>query len=131
MSLEYSIDWYLGRDLQLPSKDDFTTCYLYHKGEVIFKGTPAEYKQQPTVVGAVLQRIVDTEALHAAQDLVYAERKVRNDAYRRDVWAEHGMMAHPKVNKVWELTLAIATRHGIEHEDVEELFGDLADLVKD
>jgi hypothetical protein len=131
MSLEYSIDWYLGRDLVRPTKTDFSTYFLYHKGEVIFKGTPDEYKQQPTTIGAVLERAFDMDAYNAAVDIFHAERKLRNEVYRRDVWAEHGMMAHPKVNAVWELTLAIATRHGIEHESVEELFGDIANLLKD
>jgi hypothetical protein len=133
MSLEHPIDWYLGRDLKLPTRADFTTYYVYRKGEVIFKGTSDEYKvnQASVTPGAVLERVVDEEALRAAQVLVYAERKLRNEVYRRDVWAEHGMMGHPKVNAVWELTLAIATRHGIEHENVEELFGDIANLLKD
>ena len=125
-------DYYSKSSITYPVKQDYTTYYVYDKGEVI--GKFAAWERSKAVLeglfpNAVVQAVLDEDAfkVHQAQ---YNEEKHRlGEEFENDLFDEFGVSDNPKRHKCFSLAWENGHAHG--YSEVYNHFGDYVELIKD
>ena len=111
-----------------PSKDDYTTIFIYKAGRVIVEEKLSTYKLNGKVDG-VEEKVVDKEGYDAAMKVYRAEDNRLFNQFKEDVLEENGLTNHPKAMKVF--ALAWEEGHSSGYENVAYYVDKYADLVRD
>jgi hypothetical protein len=125
-------DYYSKSSITYPVKQDYTTYYVYDKGEVI--GKFAAWERSKAVLeglfpNAVVQAVLDEDAfkVHQAQ---YNEEKHRlEEKFQTDLFDEFGVSDNPKRHKCFNLAWEYGHAHG--YSEVYNHFSDYVELIKD
>jgi hypothetical protein len=123
-------DYYSTNSLSYPSKDEFTTVFVYSQGKTVWQGPYAEYKtKRDTFVGMVVEKVVDEAALMMQRRLYGAETGRLEAEFRRDLLEEHGVTENRKASRCY----AIAYEHGHSagFSEIASYFDEIVDLIKD
>lgn len=113
-----------------PHKDDYTTYYVYHKGEKIWEGSYSEYKNNsdvPFPKGFVFEKFVDEEAYKEHLRKYNLEINKLRQEFKDDLFEEFGVTDNPKREKCFQLVVDYST---ICLKDVYEAFADFVDLIR-
>ena len=125
-------DYYSKSSIPYPAKQDYTTYYVYDKGEVIGKFAAFD-RSKPCLGGlypnAVIQDVLDEDAFKAQQARHNEERSRLEQEFQDDLFDEFGVSDNPKRHKCFSLAWENGHAHGL-HE-VYSHFSDYVELIKD
>lgn len=148
-----------GADLIYPNKREFTTLYVYYRGEVIAtidttniaitatildarleelgidvgsKGLTENIDKLPgelSTLGVTVEKAVNTEAFKHAQEQYRGIIGERIDEFRKELYEYYGVTDNPKADAVYDK--AYDRGHSAGYGEVSSYFGDLVDLIVD
>lgn len=130
-------DYYSKPQTSYPSNLDYTTVFVYDKGEVIWSGAHSEYTStimdnHPT---AVVQKVFDKDSFKKHRDRHNEESCRLHQQFISDLYAEFGVSDNPKKDKAfalaWDRALARANSFDDRYTYTYEYFKDLTELIKD
>ena len=124
--------YYEGRDLSRPTKDQFTTWYIYNNGALVWKG---DYTEKANFAARmqdnpcyVWQKAIDFEEYKKAAANFNKEYGSRGVEFRLDLLASAGLdPEHPKVKKLYDLAWEYGHASGLE--EVRYHFEELLPLI--
>ncbi len=125
-------EYYSRNPIDYPSKETYTTTYVYSKGAVVWSGTNEDYRTRARAdvfKGMLVEHIVDEVALKAARQAYGAEASRLAQEFKADLFEEHGVTGHPKANKCF--AIAYDYGHHAGHREMASHFDTLVDLIKD
>lgn len=124
-----SFDYYDNPNESFPNQKDFTTFYVYNKGEVLWSGTGKTYdevlKQFP---GATIESEIDEEALNKAWEDYHAAPNINEEEFIKDLFEEFGVTDNPKNQLCY--SIAREKGHAYGFSEVYNEFSDLVELIK-
>lgn len=88
------IAYYETPTVKRPDKRDYTTLYVYDKGECVYSGKESDY--QESLLKKTYQKYVDEEAYKAAKTEYHAEARRLETEFMQDLFEEFGVQDHPK-----------------------------------
>jgi hypothetical protein len=135
-------DYYSKPQTSYPSNLDYTTVFVYDKGEVIWSGAHSEYTSATNLAHktimdnhptAVVQKVFDKDSFTKHRDRHNEESNRLHQEFISDLYAEFGVSDNPKKNKAFNLAWGRATANGFQnrYSDIYEYFKDLTELIKD
>lgn len=126
-------EYYSTVPLQYPRTDDFTSIFIYEKGETVWAGGAEAYKEElkrnPSIRDKTKETVIDKEKLKEARKAYGAERVRLDQEFQNDLFEEFGMTNHPKRDKVYAYAWDKGHAHG--HSEVYDVFSDIAYIVMD
>ena len=124
--------YYSKSSIPYPVKQDYTTYYVYDKGEVIGKFAAWEKSQavlQGLYPNAVIQYVLDEDSFRAQQARHNKERSRLEEEFQTDLFDEFGVSDNPKRYKCFSLAWEYGHAHG--HSEIHSHFADYVELIKD
>ena len=131
-------DYYSKPQTSYPSNLDYTTVFVYDKGEVIWSGAHSEYTSTTNLAHktimdnhptAVVQKVLDKDSFKKHRDRHNEESCRLHQQFISDLYAEFDVSDHPKKGEVFGLAWEYG--HAGGHENVYNYFVDLVALIKD
>lgn len=146
-----------GKDLIYPNKQDFTTLYVYHRGEVLAtiditnisleatildakleelgievgkKGLTENIGKLPgelSSLGVTTEKVVNMKSFQHRRDQYHEVIGERIDAFRKELYEYYGVTDNPKADAVYDK--AYDQGHSAGFGEVSSIFGDLVDLI--
>ena len=120
--------------LPYPNRNDYTTVFVYNRGDVLFEGSLEDYykwhseaKELETEIGTV-EKYVDEEAYKAARKAYYDDQNELIAEFVRDLFEEFEVHHNPKAQKAYGMAYERGHSGGLE--EVYNEFADLVDLIK-
>ena len=125
-------DYYSKVQTPYPVKQDYTTYYVYDKGEVI--GKFAAWERSKAVLeglfpNAVIQAVLDEDAFKEHQAQYNEETQKLAQEFEDDLFDEFGVSDNPKRHKCFGLAWENGHAHG--HQEVYGHFSDYVELIQD
>ena len=125
-------DYYSKSSITYPVKQDYTTYYVYDKGEVI--GKFAAWERSKAVLeglfpNAVVQAVLDEDAFKVHQAQYNEEKQKLAQEFEDDLFDEFGVSDNPKRHKCFGLAWENGHAHG--YSEVYNHFSDYVELIKD
>jgi hypothetical protein len=125
-------DYYSKSTTPYPVKQDYTTYYVYDKGEVI--GKFAAWERSKAVLeglfpNAVVQSVLDEDSFEAHQRVYREEQFGLEEKFQNDLFDEFGVSDNPKRHKCFSLAWENGHAHG--HSEVYNHFSDYVELIQD
>lgn len=130
MNMMKPFDYY-SNGYPMPTKEEYTTVYVYDRGHVLWQGTPKDFiKESKNFHGnVVIQRALDKEAYN---DEVARHRedelRLLNE-FRDDLFHYFGVTNHPKCYTCFGLSWERSHSEGFEA--VYNTFAELSQLIVD
>lgn len=125
-------DYYEGRDLTPPRKEEFTHWYVYNAGELVWQGGNDKRSEFVNLMrnhpDYVHQKVLDVAGYKEAQSVYRRESGSRVAQFRKDLLASAGLdPENPKVKKLYELAWEYG--HAAGYREVRHYFEDLLPLI--
>ncbi len=125
-------DWYEGKDIYYPRKDDYCTYFVYDKGKCIHALKKHEvcenYEKQWKKAGYVVQKFVDIGSYEAGKTKYDNLKTERYQKFIVDLFEEFEVGKNTKAQKAFELAWSYGHTSG--YSEVFNYFVDLVDLIK-
>ncbi len=125
-------DWYEGKDIYHPRKDDYCTYFVYDKGKCIHALKKHEvcedYERQWKKAGYAVQKFVDEGSYEYAKQNYEDAKMERYCLFVNDLFNEFEVMNNPKNKKAFELAWSYG--HASGYSEVFNYFVDLVELIK-
>lgn len=119
-----------------PNKKDYTTFYVYDKGECICEeksgsatGSITKSHLNQKYPNAVIQEVLGEDAYKAHRKEYDAESAKLHQEFKNDLFEEFGVSDNPKRFKCFDL--AWEHGHSSGYEEVYNYFCDFVDLIRD
>jgi len=125
-------DYYKKNPLPYPSKDEYTTVFVYSKGAVVWEGTYAEFRSRNDAgvfKGMLIEKIVDESRLKVARQAYGVEESRLEQEFKNDLFEYHGVTDNPKAGKCYGI--AYDYGHAYGYSEIASHFDTLVDLIKD
>jgi hypothetical protein len=125
-------DYYSKSSITYPVKQDYTTYYVYDKGEVIGKFAAWERSKaglKELYPNAVIQDILDESAFKVHQAQYNEKTQKLAQEFEDDLFDEFGVSDNPKRYKCFSLAWENGHAHG--YSEVYNHFSDYVELIKD
>jgi len=125
-------EYYSRPQTPYPAKQDYTTYYVYDKGEVI--GKFAAWESSKAVLGglypnALIQSVLDEDAFKVHQAQYHKEKQKLAQEFENDLFDEFGVSDNPKRHKCF--SLAWENGHANGYSEVYNHFSDYVELIQD
>lgn len=123
-------EYYSNVPVEFPERDDYTTCYLYSKGKVIYKGNIKEIrKKYKNSSNMVTEKDFDRDAYTAARKKYSDAQNKLVEEFKNDLFEEYGVENNPKREKCY----ALAWEHGNSSgfSNIDMYFSEFVELIKD
>jgi hypothetical protein len=122
-------DYYDNPNESLPNQKDFTTIYVYNKGEVLWSGTGKTYEEaRNQFPSATIEREIDEKAYDKAWEDYHAAPNVREEEFIKDLFEEFGVTNNPKKELCYSIAYDIGHAYGFS--EIYNKFYDLVELIK-
>lgn len=125
-------DYYSKNQFPYPNKLDYTTLFVYDKGECIHSAsaqTVSKSTLKETYPSAVIQEVLDNEAYKAQFKLHSVEENRLYKKFQQDLFEDYGVSDNP--NRFRSFALAWGWGHSCGYSEVHRVFGDIMQLIKD
>ena len=123
-------DYYSKPQTLYPNKGDYTTYYVYDKGECVAKAVGFEKSKRQLrdeYPNAVIQEALDEEAYKAHRKQYNTESAKLRDEFANDLFEEFDVGDNPKRHKAFDY----ACDKGGSYSDVYDVFADIVELIED
>ena len=125
-------DYYSKPQTVYPNKKDYTTYYVYDRGEMLYCGTCINQpvsKLKEDYPNAVIQEVLDEEEYKAQRKRYSDESAKLYKEFQNDLFEDYGVSDNPKRHKCFDLAWEHGHSSGLE--EVYNYFGDFVNLIKD
>jgi hypothetical protein len=110
-----------------PEKHDFTTTYVYSRGQLRFSGTQVEYRaRQVEFVGCVVEHVVEEAKLIVARADFSLKKKALYLQFKDDLIEEAGMQGDHRANALFKWC---SDREDGDLNSISDMFIELADIM--
>lgn len=122
--------YYSTVDMIYPSRTDYTTIFVYHRGEKLFEGTPEQFRSAEGGFpkGFVTERVFREEEYRDHQKEYGQKQGALLKEFAEDMYEEFDVVENPKKHKCYQV--AWEHGHAAGLEDVYNWFQELVDLIK-
>lgn len=124
-------EYYSNVPVKFPNRNDYTTYYVYSKGDRVFKGTKEGLdKEFPEGIGnRVMEKDFDKDSYTVARKEYYNEANKLQDEFQDDLFKEFGVEHNPKRDKCY--SLAYEYGHSSGFSEIYTHFSEFVELIKD
>jgi len=92
------------RNKPYPRKADYTTVYVYEKGNKIFQGTLVEYNENKEVHGKTHEKVVDTDAYNKDMKEYNELNSKAQENFKKDVFDNADAdLSNPHHQGLWDI----------------------------
>jgi hypothetical protein len=109
-----------------PYKRDYSTYYVYDKGECLYKGSTFQEVKE-VYPNAVIQEVLDEDAYEAHLKEYKDECSKLREEFAKDLFEDCGVSDNPKRNRA----LHYAQEKGDSYSEVYDIFCDIVELIED
>ena len=122
--------YYKAPTIPYPNKDEYTNVFVYSKGEVVFSGPYAEFKDRgpDRFKGMLVEKTVNEDGFKEQRRLYGIEQSRLEQEFKADLFEDHGVTDNPKANKCF--AIAYDAAHHAGHEAVADYFDTIVELIK-
>ena len=129
-------EYYSKPQTPYPNKKDYTTYYVYDKGECICEeksgsvtGSITKSHLNQKYPNAVIQEVLDEDAYKAHRKEYEDERNKLHQEFVKELFEEFGVCNNPKSIRCFQL--AWEHGHSSGYEEVYNYFADFVTLIED
>lgn len=119
--------YYTSESQRYVAKNDYVTYYVYSHGECIATVPGVSFKRSDYPHTAVIQKVVDTEALLEARKSAAKKAADIHEEFKNDLFEEFGVANNPKREKAY--SFAWEHGHSNGYEEVYHYFSEIVDLI--
>ena len=125
-----SFDYYKDPGMARPFKRNYTTVYVYDRGQCIGTYTPETYSEERPNLPKdhVKQEVVDEEAFKKDMNEYQRLSRQKEHEFKEDLKEEFGVLDNPKAERAF--ALAWEKGHSAGLEDVYSKFDDFVELIE-
>jgi hypothetical protein len=122
-------DYYSNVDVKYEGSENYTTYFVYNKGECIFQGSGKEYKKAMNGFpkNAVIQKVYDRDGHRRLLSEYNKKLNMLKEEFKADLFNEFDVTNNPKRDLCFEKACDIG--HSSGYSEIYNVFSDLVDLI--
>lgn len=121
-------EYYSKPQTLFPHKGDYTTVFVYDKGNVVWQGNQRNFKTADFSKDVVVQKVFNQDDYSAHRDAHYKELAALSEEFALDLLEEFGVIDNPKASLCYSKAYELGHAYGFG--EVYSVFEDLVELIK-